>query len=66
MRLNPPRRTAPDLVSTSDSGQSSSDNITNDTTPTFSGSVDSGAIVRIYSGQSQLNSSRWVQPLHIR
>jgi hypothetical protein len=48
---------APDLASTSDSGFSSSDNITNDTTPTFSGTVESGATVRLFSGQSQLNST---------
>lgn len=41
----------PDLDSASDSGPSNSDNITNDTTPTLSGSAESGATVKLYSSQ---------------
>ncbi|WP_010605258.1 Ig-like domain-containing protein [Pseudoalteromonas maricaloris] len=41
----------PDLDAASDSGASSSDNITNDTTPTFSGTAESGATVKLYSDQ---------------
>ncbi|TMN57777.1 beta strand repeat-containing protein, partial [Pseudoalteromonas piscicida] len=41
----------PDLDAASDSGASSSDNITNDTTPTFSGTAESGATVKLYSNQ---------------
>lgn len=38
---------APDLVAASDSGASSSDDITNVTTPTFSGSAEAGSTVEI-------------------
>ncbi|WP_254663592.1 Ig-like domain-containing protein [Pseudoalteromonas sp. BMB] len=41
----------PDLDAASDSGASSSDNITNDTTPTFSGTAESGSTVKLYSDQ---------------
>lgn len=39
----------PDLVSTSDTGSSSSDNVTSDATPTFKGSATSGDNVILYS-----------------
>ena len=40
---------APDLVAASDSGASSTDNLTNDTTPTVSGSgAEAGATVTLY------------------
>ncbi len=40
----------PDLTAGSDTGKSNSDNLTNDTTPTFTGSgAESGATVRIYA-----------------
>jgi bacillolysin len=38
---------APDLVTASDSGSSNSDNITNDTTPTFNGTAEAGASVSV-------------------
>ncbi|MBD1581572.1 tandem-95 repeat protein [Pseudoalteromonas sp. S16_S37] len=41
----------PDLDSGSDSGASSTDNITNDATPTFSGTAESGSTVTLYSDQ---------------
>ena len=41
----------PDLDAGSDSGASNSDNITNDTTPTLSGTAESGATVTLYSDQ---------------
>lgn len=48
--LIPPLAPAmPDLLSTSDSGVSPTDNVTNDTTPTFSGSCASGNTVYLYS-----------------
>ena len=40
---------APDLTAATDSGTSSTDNITNDTTPTFTGSgAEAGATVTLY------------------
>ena len=39
---------APDLVSGSDSGSSSTDNITSTTTPTFSGTAETGSTVTLY------------------
>ncbi|CAH9067825.1 hypothetical protein PSECIP111951_03909 [Pseudoalteromonas holothuriae] len=41
----------PDLDTASDSGASSTDNITNDTTPTLSGTAESGSTVTLYSDQ---------------
>ncbi|WP_206074738.1 beta strand repeat-containing protein, partial [Pseudoalteromonas rubra] len=41
----------PDLDAGSDTGSSNSDNNTNDTTPTFSGTAESGSTVRLYSDQ---------------
>jgi len=40
---------APDLVNASDSGSSDTDNLTNITTPTFTGTAESGSTVTIYS-----------------
>jgi hypothetical protein len=40
----------PDLIATSDSGTSSTDNITNVTTPTFTGTTEAGATVKLYNG----------------
>jgi hypothetical protein len=44
----PSAPSAPDLVAGSDSGSSSSDNITSDTTPTVSGTAESGSTVTLY------------------
>ncbi|MFY8325389.1 tandem-95 repeat protein, partial [Pseudoalteromonas sp. ZZD1] len=41
----------PDLDAASDSGISNTDNITSDTTPTFSGTAESGSTVALYSDQ---------------
>ncbi|WP_442792690.1 tandem-95 repeat protein, partial [Pseudoalteromonas sp. T1lg23B] len=41
----------PDLDAGSDTGASSTDNITSDTTPTFSGTAESGSTVTLYSDQ---------------
>ncbi|KTF15491.1 Ig-like domain-containing protein, partial [Pseudoalteromonas sp. H105] len=41
----------PDLDTASDSGPSSTDNITNDNTPTLSGTAESGTTVALYSNQ---------------
>ena len=45
---------APDLLSDSDKGISSTDNITNDNTPTFSGPTAANNIVRLRVGASQV------------
>ncbi|OHU92126.1 Ig-like domain-containing protein [Pseudoalteromonas amylolytica] len=47
----PDAPSTPDLDSGSDTGASSTDNITSDTTPTFSGTAESGATVTLYSDQ---------------
>ena len=43
---------APDLIAGTDSGISASDNLTNDTTPTFSGTAEASSTVKIYAGAS--------------
>src|SRR3569623_848164 len=45
---DPSAPSTPDLTSGTDSGSSSSDNITNDDTPTFSGTAEAGSIVTLY------------------
>ena len=44
----PDAPSTPDLDPASDTGSASDDNITGDSTPTFSGSAESGATVRLY------------------
>ncbi|HEX7984617.1 MAG TPA: Ig-like domain-containing protein, partial [Duganella sp.] len=46
--LAPSAPSTPALASASDSGTSNADRITNDTTPTFSGTADAGATVKLY------------------
>ncbi|MGE0077207.1 MAG: Ig-like domain-containing protein [Bacteroidales bacterium] len=46
---------APDLDSSSDSGVST-DNVTNDNTPTFIGTAESGSIVKLYNGAVEIGS----------
>lgn len=50
---------APDLASASDSGTSGYDNITNTTTPTFTGTAEAGSTVRLYDsdGVTELGSA---------
>lgn len=47
----------PDLDAASDTGSSASDNITGDTTPTFSGTAEVGATVRLYDGATEIGSA---------
>jgi Ca2+-binding RTX toxin-like protein len=47
--LAPSAPSAPDLAAGSDSGASNSDNITNVAAPTFTGTAESGATVRLYN-----------------
>lgn len=51
-----PAPSAPDLAAGSDSGSSSTDDLTKFTTPTFTGSADSGSTVRIYAGALEVGS----------
>ena len=53
----PPPPSAPDLVSLSDSGISDADNITSDTTPTFTGTSESGSTVKLWSDGVQVGES---------
>ncbi|MFN6050575.1 MAG: Ig-like domain-containing protein, partial [Planctomycetia bacterium] len=54
---------APDLLATSDTGTSSSDNLTSDTTPTFAVSIGSGSgiqvgdVVAIYNGTTKIGEA---------
>jgi len=45
---NPSAPSTPDLASGSDSGSSSTDNITSDTTPTFTGTAEANSTVTLY------------------
>src|SRR5207237_5340734 len=46
----------PDLAAASDSGASNSDNITNDTTPTFTGTALPGAAVTVFANGTLVGS----------
>jgi hypothetical protein len=48
---------APDLVAGSDSGSSNSDNITNDTTPTLTGTATAGSTVQLFDGVTSLGTT---------
>jgi hypothetical protein len=47
----------PDLATASDSGVSNTDNLTNDSTPTFTGTAEAGSTVKIFSDGVQVGSS---------
>jgi hypothetical protein len=47
---------APNLIAASDSGTSSVDNLTNVTTPTFTGTAEAGAAVTIKDGATTLGT----------
>jgi hypothetical protein len=47
-RVAPAAPSTPDMASGSDSGSSTTDDITNDTTPTFSGTAEAGSVVTLY------------------
>src|SRR6266498_4149264 len=53
----PAAPSTPDLDSASDSGASTSDNITSVTTPTFSGTAEDGSAVKIFSDAGQVGSA---------
>ena len=47
---------APDLVAASDTGPSSTDNITSDTTPTFTGTAAAGSKVELFAGATSVGT----------
>ncbi|MCO5976180.1 Ig-like domain-containing protein, partial [Ideonella oryzae] len=47
---------APDLVSASDSGISTTDNLTNDTTPTLGGTAEANSTVHVFDGATELGA----------
>ncbi|MCD2514913.1 Ig-like domain-containing protein [Massilia sp. G4R7] len=55
--LAPAAPSIPDLDAASDTGASDSDNLTTDTTPTFSGTAPSGVTVRLYDGATEIGSA---------
>jgi hypothetical protein len=54
--LAPATPSVPDLADASDSGASSTDNVTRMATPTFSGTAESGTKVTLYDGATEVGS----------
>jgi predicted secreted protein len=54
--LAPNAPSVPDLAGGDDSGSSSTDNLTNDTTTSFSGTADAGTTVKLYDGATEIGS----------
>ncbi len=54
----PPVQAAPVLDPASDTGISSSDRVTNDTTPTFTGSAEIGSTVTLYSATTAIGTAQ--------
>jgi VCBS repeat-containing protein len=52
----PPTVTVPDLAAASDTGTSTTDNITSNKTPTFTGSAEAGATVELLDGSTVVGS----------
>src|SRR6185369_7052506 len=48
---------APDLTSASDTGSSSTDNVTGIATPVFTGTAEAGALVQLFEGSTLLGSA---------
>ena len=53
----PAAPSTPDLVAASDTGTSNDDNITGDTTPTFTGTAESGSTVTLYADGNAIGSA---------
>src|SRR5205823_6363008 len=53
----PAAPSAPDLTDASDNGCSHTDNVTTDTTPTFTGTAEAGSTVTIYDGATAMGSA---------
>jgi hypothetical protein len=54
----PPAPTTPDLVAASDKGASNTDNITNVTTPTFTGTAEIGSTVTLFDGPTPIGTGK--------
>ncbi|KFG69467.1 Ig-like domain-containing protein [Microvirga sp. BSC39] len=54
--LPPAAPSAPDLIDASDSGISVADNLTNDTTPTLTGTAEAGTTITLYDGATVVGS----------
>ncbi len=52
----PAAPSGPDMTAATDSGNSSSDDLTNNTTPTFIGTAEVGSTVRLFDGATQIGS----------
>src|SRR5207237_4213028 len=52
----PAAPSTPDLKASSDSGSSNSDDITNDSTPSFDGTAENGSSVQLFDGATGNNS----------
>ena len=52
-----PAVSTPDLDAGSDTGNSSTDNITGNNTPSFSGTAEANALVRLYDGLTQIGTA---------
>ena len=55
--LAPDAPSVPDLDSGSDTGSSSTDNITKDTTPTFTGTAEANSTVKLYDGAVKIGET---------
>jgi hypothetical protein len=53
---SPSAPSQPDLAPSSDNGPSDSDNVTNDNTPTFTGTAEPNSTVRLFAGPSEVGS----------
>ncbi len=53
----PAAPSTPDLAATSDTGVSSTDNLTNDNTPTLAGTAAAGSTINLYDGAAQVGSA---------
>jgi len=53
----PAAPSAPDLTAASDTGPSSTDNITSDTTPSFTGTAPAGTTVDLYAGATHVGNA---------
>jgi RHS repeat-associated protein len=58
--MTPAPPSMPDLAPTSDSGSSDTDNETNDTTPTFTGTAEVGTDVEVFDGANSLGTTTTV------
>jgi hypothetical protein len=53
----PPAPSVPDMTAASDTGVSSTDNITNNKTPTFTGTAEQGSTITIFNGATKVGTA---------